>query len=304
MIVKAVKEDLAELRELWKICFPDEDPGFLEFFGKNRWDPSYCYVSKEDGKIVSTLTRIPHAIMFNGKVLSVSMITAVATLPDYRNRGYMHELLRTVTDACEHSELLTFIKTEEPALYEPFGFRSAFPRNAYMIRRRDLKRVSPFGIAYEVKALDMLKVYSAYIRRFNGFYTRDLRDFVTYRKEIISTGGKIIGYFNSHDRIDGYAAVRMQGTNLYVDELVYLDSVSLVKLLNACLAERPYVHFHTSGAENLDPMFPNAEKKKYDSVMVRINNFELFNKLFGADATNVSQALSISKKPLNMNESY
>ena len=55
MIVKAVKEDLAELRELWKICFPDEDPGFLEFFGKNRWDPSYCYVSKEDGKIVSYL---------------------------------------------------------------------------------------------------------------------------------------------------------------------------------------------------------------------------------------------------------
>ena len=116
--------------------------------------------------------------------------------------------------------------------------------------------------------------------------------------------GKIIGYFNSHDRIDGYAAVRMQGTNLYVDELVYLDSVSLVKLLNACLAERPYVHFHTSGAENLDPMFPNAQKKKYDSVMVRINNYELFNKVFGTDATNVTQALSVSKKPLNMNESY
>lgn len=304
MIVKAAQEDLAELRELWKISFPDEDPGFLEFFAKNRWTPETCYVSREDGRIISTLCRRPHSIMFNGKVLSVSMISGVATLPEFRSRGYMHDLMRTVTDACEHSELLTFLRTENPALYEPFGFRPSFRRTAYRIRRRDLKRVSLFGCAYDVKALDMLKVYSAYIRRFNGFYARDLKDFVDYKKEIIQSGGKIIGYFNSQDRIDGYAAVRMQGTDLFVDELVYLDSVSLVKLLNACLAERPHVHFHVSAAENLDPMFPGAEKKRYDSVMVRVNSYELFNKLFGADARNVEEAMAVSRRPLNMNESY
>lgn len=304
MIVRARQEDLGELREIWKICFPEEDPGFLEFYAKNRWTPESCYVEKEDGRIVSVLCRQKHSIMFNGKVLSVSMISGVATLPEYRSRGCMHDLMRTVTDACEHSELLTFLRTEDPSLYEPFGFRSSFRRNAYMIRRRDLKRVSPFGVAYDVRALDMLKVYSAYIRRFNGFYARDLKDFITYKKEIVQTGGKVIGYFNSQDRIDGYAAVKMQGTNLYVDELVYLDSVSLVKLLNACLSERPHVHFHVSGAENLDPMFPNAEKKKYDSVMVRVNNYELFNKLFGADAGNVEEAMAVSRRPLNMNESY
>ncbi len=304
MIVKAVQEDLPELKALWKVCFPKADPSYLEHFAKYKWDPDSCYIAREDGRIAAVLCRNRHSVMFNGKVLSASMIVGVATHPDYRNRGYMHDLMRTAVDACEHSELLTFIRTEDPSLYEPFGFRSSFKRNAYFIKRKDLKRVAPFGIAYDVRALDMLKVYSAYIRRFNGFYTRDLKDFVDYKKEIIQAGGKIIGYFNAKDRIDGYAAVRVQGSNLYIDELVYLDSVSLVKLLNACLLERPHVSFHVSAAENLDPMFPDAEKKQYNSVMVRVNNYDLFNKLFNLNVQNVEEAMAASRKPLNQNESY
>jgi nicotinate phosphoribosyltransferase len=64
--------------------------------------------------------------MFNGRVLQVSMIIGVATPSQYRRRGYMHELMEVVLDACEHTELITLIQTESPALYEEFGFKKIY----------------------------------------------------------------------------------------------------------------------------------------------------------------------------------
>ncbi len=303
MIVKATQSDMPELKELWKICFPKEDNSYIDYYFRNVWKPENCYVTKEDGKIISTISRNKHDIMFQGRIIRTSMITGVATLPEYRNRGYMKELMTIVLDACEHTELMTFIRTETPELYAPFGFEQGFPRTQWSLQRHDLKRVSTFGCAYEIQALDMLKVYSAYIRRFSGFYTRDLKYFIDYKKEIAQTGGKLIGYFNGQDRIDGYAAVTMQGSDLYIDELVYLDSTALTKLLNACFQERPRVHFNVSKAENLTQLFPNAKHKDFSTTMVKINNYELFNKLFSTDVTNVQDALAVSRKPLNQNES-
>ena len=304
MIVLAEEKDRQQVREMWKICFPQEDPGYIDYYFKSVWDPASCYVVKEDDRIVSSLCRHTHPVTFHGRVLSASMISGVCTLPSYQGKGYMHQLMNVTVDACAHSELMTFIRAKDPALYEPFGFRAGMYRTGWMVQRQDVKRVPSFGCAYDVQALDMLKVYSAYIRRFSGFYCRDLKDFVRYRNEIAAQGGKIIGYYNGQDRIDGYAALTMQGSDLYIDELVYLDSVALAKLLNACLQERPRVHFNVSKAENFTPLFPNAKHHDYIGTMVRINDYELFNKLYQSQASNVKEALAVSRRPLNQNEAF
>lgn len=304
MIVKAKQEDLARVKEMWRISFPQEDPAYIDFYFKKIWKPENCWLSMEGDEIAGSLCRNKHALMFNSKVLETSMLTGICTLPEYRNKGHMHDLMNTLTDAAEHSELLTLLRSEDPSLYEPFGFRKAYERCAYMIQRSDLKRIPTFGVAYDIKALDMLKVYNVYIRRFSGFYARSLEDFITYKEEIIAQGGKIFGYFNEQDRIDGYAALRMVGSDLYIDELVYLDSRALSKLLNACLAERPRVHFHVSRAENLSFLLPHAQKKEYSTMMVRVNNYALFNKLFHVDAHNVKDALAAAHRPLNCNETF
>lgn len=304
MILKAKETDRAAVKEIWKTCFPKEDPEYIEFYFKTIWTPESCYMNVADGEIVSVVCRNRHVLLYNGRIINVSFLTGMATIPSARGRGHMHDLMNVVIDACEHSELLTFVRTENPSLYEPFGFRLGFERTAYVIQRADLKRVPTFGCAYDVQALDMLKVYSAYIRRFNGFYIRDLKHFVDYKKEIVARDGKIIGHFDSKDEISGYAAVTFRGADLYVDELVYLDSISLIKLLNVCLAERPRVHFDVSKAENLEGLFPQAKKTNFETTMMRVNNYELFNKVFNVRVTNVREALQISARPLNQNEAY
>ena len=248
------------------------------------------------------MIRNPHAMMFNGRVLQASMIMGVATLPEYRSQGYMQELMEVVLDACAHSELLTLIQSESPAIYEPFGFRTIYKRMDVRLERADVKRITNFGCAYEPTPIDLLKAYSAFIRRFNGFYARDLQYFVDYKKEVTAQGGKIVAYYNGKDQIQGYAVMIPQGMELCVEEIVYLDAMSLMKLCNAALQERRVIHLHVSKAENLQKLFPNAKIQTYGSTMVRLNDAQLFSRLFNTKVTNVDEAFAISQKPLNMNE--
>lgn len=303
MITKPTSEQLNEVKNVWKQCFPEEDPRYTDFFFRQYYKEENCYIKVVKGKIVSVLMRNPHAMMFNSRPLRISMIMGVATLPEYRKKGYMHELMKTVLDACEHTELITLIQTETPAMYEQFGFRTIYRRTEYKLDRKDVKRITNFGCAYEPAPIDMLKVYSAFIRRFNGFYARDLEYFVKYKKEIAALGGKLVAFYDGKNQIRGYAAMIPQGEALRVDELIYLDSMSLMKLVNACLYEKNTISLNVSDAEDLSKVFPNAQKKTVPSTMARLNDPALFGKMYNHRVTNVKEAFAIGSRPLNLNES-
>ena len=302
MITKATKEQATEVKNLWKVCFPQEDEGYIDYYFKNLFVPENCFVYVEEGHVVSAIIRAPHAMMFNDKVLRTSMILGVGTLPAYRKRGYMKRLMEIVLDACEHTELITLIQAYDQKLYEPYGFRNIYNRSTYRLTRDDVKRSTNFGCSYEPTAIDLLKVYSAFIRRFNGYYARDLEYFVKYKKEINAQGGKIVAYYNGKDQIRGYATMLPKGDVLEIEELIYLDSTALLKLCNETLFEKDVVELHVSEAEDLTLVFPETKVETYGSTMARLNDAKLFSKLVGRDIATVEQAFATSIKPLNLNE--
>lgn len=302
MITKANEKQTEEIREIWRICFPQEDPRYVEYYFKNLYQPENCFIYLLEDKVVSCVIRNIHAVMFNGRALQASMIVGAATLPEYRQRGYMRALLNIVVDACEHTELITLIQSEEPSLYKNFGFRILYKRVQYTFTRDDCKRTTNFGCGYNPTAIDLLKVYSAFISRFNGYYARDLEYFVKYLNEIRGQGGKIVAYFNGKDQIQGYASMIPVGKELIVKELIYLDSMALTKLINAALQEKKIVKVSVSEAEDLSRIFPRTPKRIYGSTMMRLNDAELFTKLFGKKITTVEDIVKISQRPLNLNE--
>lgn len=302
MISKATREQINEIKQVWKTCFPKEDPKYTDFYFRNRFEPDNCFVMIREGKIISMAIRTPHAIMFNGRILRTSMIICVATLPEYRHHGYMHDILNIIMDACEHTELLTLVKTEYPEIYEPYGFRYVYRRTQYRIQRNDVKRITNFGCAYEPSSLDLMKVYSAFIRRFNGFYARDLDYFIQMKKEIKAREGKIVAYYNGKDQIQGYIVMVPQGNEIMAEEIIYLDSMALIKLCNAALQEKRVVNLFVSEAEDLSILFPRAESRTFDSTMVKLNDASLFSKVFHQNVQDVEGAFALTKRPLNLNE--
>ena len=55
---------------------------------------------------------------------------------------------------------------------------------------------------------------------------------------------------------------------IMAEEIVYLDSVALLKLCNAALQERKTVNLFVSAAEDLSVAFPRAQKITFPSTMV------------------------------------
>lgn len=302
MICKADNTQISEIRQVWRVCFPHDDQKYMDDYFRNHFVPENCFVMIREGKIVSMAIRAPHALMFNGRVLRTSMILGVATLPEYRHHGYMHDILNIIMDACEHTELVTLIKTDQPELYEPYGFRYVYYRSQYRLGRSDVKRITNFGCAYEPSSLDLMKVYSAFIRRFNGFYARDLDYFIRLKKEIRARDGKIVAYYNGKDQIQGYIVMVPDGESINAEEIIYLDSMALIKLCNAALQEKKTVNLFVSDAEDLSKVFPRAKCRTFPSTMVRLNDAALFSKVFHQEVNDVESAFALSKRPLNLNE--
>ncbi|MBQ9327262.1 MAG: GNAT family N-acetyltransferase [Solobacterium sp.] len=302
MIEHADERMTSGIKENWRKCFTLDDPRFTDYFFRYEYDPSYFYVDMEDNTVAGSICRIPHAVMFNGRVLQASMLSHACTMPDYRNEGRLRKLIETTVDVCEHSELITLVGASYAETYRPFGFEPVYYRSSYELIRDETNRINPYGCSYEPHPLDMLKVYSAFIRRFNGFYARDLAYFVNLKRQIGSRGGKIIAYFDETNKIRGYATVLIEGKEARIEECIYLDSNALMKLISAAMQERAIVSLHVSSAENLTRLFPEAERRDYPSVLARLNDAKLFSKLFNTEVRTIQEAYGISTRPLSLNE--
>jgi predicted acetyltransferase len=303
MIQKANEEMRDAIHHMWEVCFPNEDAKYTEYYFRERFLPDNCYVYSEQGTPAAAILRNPHEVMFNGRVLACSMLVGIATMPEYREKGYMHALLENVLDACEHSELLTFLQTEKPERYEPYGFRMIYERTQYTLKREDVKKMNNYGIVFNPGAGDLLRTYAGFIRRFNGFYARDLKYFENLRREVSAQGGKIAAYRKNRDEIRGYAVIIPTGPkSAVIQECVYPDTETLLRLVNCALLEYRSVTLLVSKAENLQPLFPHAKTGSYGSTMARLNDPHLFSKLFGKEIRTVQEAYALSTKPLNLNE--
>lgn len=301
MIQVADETRTAGIRECWKKCFTLDDPRYFEHFFKYIYRPEYFFVDVENRDVAASICRIPHAVMFNGRVLQMSMLSHAGVMPDYRNEGRMKKLIEVAVDACSHSELITLVAADYGETYRPYGFEPIYRRSSYKLAREDAKTNS-YGCSYEPSPIDMLKVFSAFIRRFNGYYARDIDYFMNLKREIVARGGKTVAYYDEKNQIRGYATVLIEGREARVEECIYLDSMALCKLISAALQERAVVNVEVSDAENLNKLFPEAERRDFPVMLARLNEPKLFSRLFNTEVRTVQEAFATGTRPLYMNE--
>ena len=87
------KSDIHRLKELWKICFGDDD-NYINLFFDNKHEGKKTLLSIYDGEIAAMLTMIPMNIILDGnKSFKTAMIYAVGTDPKYQGKGLSTELM-------------------------------------------------------------------------------------------------------------------------------------------------------------------------------------------------------------------
>lgn len=304
MIKKAEKGHTNIIKNMWSTCFPQEETSYTEFYFEHIYKPENTLVVVENSIVQSSCQRIPHEIMFNNRVLRTSMIVGVTTLPAYQHRGNMNKLMEVVMDEVNHQELITLVQAYDPTLYEKYGFEMMYYHKETTFTRNDVQKVSNEGCSYLIHSEDMLRLYASFVKRFNGFYIRDRAYFDRLKEEIKAQQGKIIAYYNAKQQLEGYATCLFHNNEVVFEECIYMNSIALTKLINLALQIKPIVKVNTSQVEDLRFLFPNVEVQDVGFTMARINDMELFNRLYQVQATSIAEAFASSGKPLFMNEFY
>ncbi len=302
MINYAKVNQTKQIQEMWKQCFPQESLKYNEFFFKNKYFPENTLVFSENGEVQASLQRYPHEIMMHERILKTSMIVGVATLPQHQGQGKMKALMDVVLDHVEHQELVTLIQAYEPELYEKYGFEMVYYHRSWKIHRNQVKKISNKGCSYDVQSSQMLKLYANFVKHFNGFYIRDEAYFDLLRKEVEAQNGKIIAYYNEDGLLEAYGTLLPKREEVVLEECIYMNSLALTKLVNLALQHRAIVSLKTSTGEDLGVLFPEAEVKESGFMMAKVNDFDLFNRLYGTSATTTKEAFEMGKKSLYINE--
>lgn len=304
MIKDAQKEDRQEIYELWKMLYPDQKRNDLDFYVKNICNAANSIVAIQDNRIISTLVMREHAMMFAQRKLRVSFISGIATTPDYRRRGHMRELMNSALDEAEHNHLITFVEAFNPRIYERFGFEVVCSQKTYSIHRKFLHNVNVQGVSHTYTADDLMELYKSFTKHFDGWFIREREDFTLFIEHSKISHGNICVYRNQKNQLTGYAYYRKDGKEAHVFEIVYLESIALVKMLKYICDNYPEVSVEVSQSESIEKLFPMTIPKRRPCLMARLNHIELFNKLYNCDVYNIKDAYGLMKKPVWNNELY
>ena len=166
MLRDAGKQDKAEIYELWKQSYPNQNRNYLNFYFKNIFDKGRCIALEQDQRIISSLQLNEHILRLRDKQLKISYILGVSTLPDYRRRGHMRRLMESALDEAGHNHLVTLIRGFYPKLYEQFGFETVYERKLYTVPRECLHKVSLTNISYAAEPQELLQAYQNFTKHF------------------------------------------------------------------------------------------------------------------------------------------
>lgn len=129
MIQFADEETRPQVREMWKIVFGDPD-NYMEVYFRHKYRDENTLLYMEGGKAVASLQMLLYQFTFCGTEIPVIYLSGVSTLPEYRKKGYVRQLLmRSFEEAVQRKVPLMLLVPQEEWLlkfYDKYGFAQAF----------------------------------------------------------------------------------------------------------------------------------------------------------------------------------
>jgi len=124
-IVFADETQYDHIIELWNQCFGD-DRAYIELYLAERFESENMYVIYQDNRPVSMASLLPVQVTINGSKENARYVYAVATLPEYRNRGYASEIIKHAFEKYKEPLILQPADRDLQGYYEKQGFIDVF----------------------------------------------------------------------------------------------------------------------------------------------------------------------------------
>lgn len=125
MIQFASKGIIPDIKNIWKVCFGDED-SYIDFYLEHRFDKNHILVWMEEKSAVAMVHLFPATLFADGHSIEIMYVYAVATLPQWRGRHLTKKLLDYAKKYFRVPFILVPASDALFQYYEKLGFQTAF----------------------------------------------------------------------------------------------------------------------------------------------------------------------------------
>lgn len=281
--------DREALKRLLALSFGDslaEAEGDLDPERNSRLDPDRLYVVEEDGEPRATAAVFPLEVFVDGRAAPMGGVSAVATHPAYRRRGYARELMKLALREMREREVhLSMLSPFSHAFYRVHGYELATEAIEYNLKPTDLptspeqKRVRAYRegdlpqmmALHDGKAAEHPCCVRRSERRWREYMGREDKEATIYERE---------------GRVEGYLLYEMSGWESPIPartlkelELVWETPDSRAALISFLAAQDPLVfgiRYWTLRGEPLHPYLQSSyvETKIAPDQMLRLVDVE------------------------------
>lgn len=251
-------DEKKEIMHMWDVVFGESNAYMQLYFGR-KFRPERCMAVEQDGKLVSSLEILPYPFAFHKMMAGSGYLSGVATLPEYRGRGLMGQML--IETFRYQRQLGQLVSTLIPAshslydLYEKYGFVTAFRLQNQVIDRDSTTQRLPITQLEGTLSEQVYDCYERHQRRYaiGSLKTPDDLDVVALEHR---AGGGEIWAVQGKEQVDALAFAIWQGKKLWLKEVIAENEVQRMALVQTLMAHYrvQQCELTTGGCEDGTPL--------------------------------------------------
>lgn len=117
--------------------------------------PEWTTCAFVDGRLATSFGAYPFTVRLNGAPVDMAGVTGVATLPEFRRRGLLRQVMvRSLGEQRERGQSLAILWASLGAIYQRYGYGLASTHASYRIDPRDIRFNDPQAAEGSVRLMD------------------------------------------------------------------------------------------------------------------------------------------------------
>lgn len=149
------EEELPELRQVASYAYADTPTDEERRSIPQALRPEWTTCAFVDGRLATTFGAYPFRARLNGARVAVAGVTSVATLPEFRRRGLLRQVMtRSLGEQRDRGQSMAILWASLGAIYQRYGYGLASTHASYRIDPRDIRFNDPLGAAGRVRLMD------------------------------------------------------------------------------------------------------------------------------------------------------
>lgn len=233
---KLRQEEHLRTRKLWEEIFTEDTPEFVDYYYSVKAKENEIYVIEDGDQIVSMLHLNPYQMRIGNQICQTHYIVGVATVPQYRRRGLMAELLNYVLRVMhDRGEPFTFLMPASEAIYKPFGFEFVYTQGRSLVTTKNMNGEFVFTLATKEECQELAEFANAQLQAYDITTWRTAAYYETVLKEKSSEDGGILLARKDGRLVGVFCFTRTEG--LEIQEPLFLNRGILQQAVS-CLTEK------------------------------------------------------------------